>query len=547
MLAWDGYDANASYYEVSLKMVCGGVGEDVRTLVSVGLSELTVQGGIVSFDASDLISSVYGDRGYSGETVEVSCTLSAKPPLSSGYRPSSESQPSNAIYYHPAGSTHINAVVLSPPHPVVSVGRGIYVGQTIMPEDAHYSEVRWSSSDTSVFKVSNAGLVTGVASGNASLTAKINNASVTISVSVYELVTNIEDEGDAATVEDAANDAIEGIVGSGDTSGTDLDGTDVDSAAGDIKNAAQEGDQFSAGLTVEPIGQDELSVPWKDVWEYTRGWHFGSASGVRIALGYTQKNGKFHLVCNLTSLDGPVGFELPAPEDLPPVPAGKNREYKLVTIHGKEIKELPYTYRDGRFYAASSEFSEFVLVYQDTDCEHIWANSAFSWSENGKTCFVTYACAKDPSHTRTEACEVTSMQKTAATCSAKGVTTYAAKYGSDTSTKDVADIPIDPTAHSWGEPTYAWSDDSGKCTANRMCKNDRSHSESEVSTAVRKVTKEPTEEADGSATYTVAFKSVAFSTQARTVAITEACGRDLCRLVRCQRWDGLHGQAGWRG
>ena len=466
-----------------------------------------------------VIKKAYGETGYRGETVRISLLVYNAAAVDGDFTSSEYSAYSNEVYYHPNGRTQIDKVTLSPGHPIVGAGRSIYIGKTVEPADANYSRAYWETDNNSVFTVDKDGKITGVSKGDANLTAKINNATATVPVSVYELVTNVEDKEDAATVEDAAHDAIEALLGDGETTGTDIG--DAGTASDAVEGAALEGDQFSASIEKEQKDQDQLSVPWEDVWEHTKGWHFGSASGVRIALGYTQKNGKFHLVCNLTSLDGPVGFELPAPENLPPVPTGKNREYKLVTIHGKEIKDLPYTYRDGRFYAASSEFSDFVLVYQDTDCEHEWADPAFSWSENGRTCSVTYTCTKNPAHTRTETCEVTSATKTPATCSARGTTTYTAKYGADTSTKDVADIPVDPSAHSWGEPTYTWSGDNATCTATRKCANDEGHAETEVSAAARKVTKEPTDEADGSATYTATFKNGAFATQAKTVAIAK--------------------------
>lgn len=76
---------------------------------------------------------------------------------------------------------------------------------------------------------------------------------------------------------------------------------------------------------------------------------------------------------------------------------------------------------------------------------HAWGEPAWSWSEDGKTCTVTFTCENDKTHKETPEVTVTSAVKTPATCTEAGVTTYTAtvEFGGQTytSTKDVADIP----------------------------------------------------------------------------------------------------------
>lgn len=88
---------------------------------------------------------------------------------------------------------------------------------------------------------------------------------------------------------------------------------------------------------------------------------------------------------------------------------------------------------------------------------HTWGNPVWSWSEDGKTCTVTFTCQNGETHKETPAVTVTSAVKTPATCTETGVTTYTATVEFNgqtyTDTKEVADIPA--TGHRY---------ENGKCT-----------------------------------------------------------------------------------
>lgn len=76
---------------------------------------------------------------------------------------------------------------------------------------------------------------------------------------------------------------------------------------------------------------------------------------------------------------------------------------------------------------------------------HTWGNPVWNWSEDGKTCTVTFTCQNDETHKETPTVTVTSAVKTPATCTETGVTTYTATVEFNgqtyTDTKEVADIP----------------------------------------------------------------------------------------------------------
>ncbi|WP_270460123.1 Ig-like domain-containing protein [Faecalitalea cylindroides] len=76
---------------------------------------------------------------------------------------------------------------------------------------------------------------------------------------------------------------------------------------------------------------------------------------------------------------------------------------------------------------------------------HSYGEPVWNWSEDGKTCTVTFICEKDETHKETPKVKITSAVKTPATCTEAGVTTYTATVEfngkTHTDTKDVADIP----------------------------------------------------------------------------------------------------------
>ena len=121
---------------------------------------------------------------------------------------------------------------------------------------------------------------------------------------------------------------------------------------------------------------------------------------------------------------------------------------------------------------------------------HSYGEPEWSWSEDGKTCTVTFTCEKDETHKETPVVTVTSAVKTPATCTETGVTTYTATVEFNgqihTDTKDVADIPA--TGHSYGKPVWNWSEDGKTCTVTFTCEKDETHKESpkvDVTSAVK--------------------------------------------------------------
>ena len=203
---------------------------------------------------------------------------------------------------------------------------------------------------------------------------------------------------------------------------------------------------------------------------------------------------------------------------------------------------------------------------------HDWDAPAYEWAADNSTVTATRVCQNDPSHVETETAETTSEITKAATCEAKGETTYTATFTNAafaTQTRTVANIDalghtpgevvienevaatcetagsydeviyctvcgeelsretmiIPALGHDWNVPAYEWAEDNSTVTATRVCENDPSHIETETVNTTSEVTKAATCEAKGETIFVATFENAAFATQTKTVE-TEPLGHD---------------------
>ena len=159
---------------------------------------------------------------------------------------------------------------------------------------------------------------------------------------------------------------------------------------------------------------------------------------------------------------------------------------------------------------------------------HDWGFTGFIWTDSdteiGRVfAAAEYTCRHDESHYETVEATVTSVT-TDPTCTEDGKTVYTAFVAAEDSldgqehsgTKEVA---IEAIGHDWDEPGYTWAEDNSAVTAERVCKNDPTHKETETVLSAAEVTKEAGCEEAGEMTYTATFTNPAFETQTRTEAI----------------------------
>lgn len=88
--------------------------------------------------------------------------------------------------------------------------------------------------------------------------------------------------------------------------------------------------------------------------------------------------------------------------------------------------------------------SNSVTVEYGDNLGHDW-KVEYEWAEDGSSCIAKHICGRDDSHTETANAVITSEQTKAPTTTAKGETTYTAKFNAEwaeTQTKTVADIQM---------------------------------------------------------------------------------------------------------
>ncbi len=141
-----------------------------------------------------------------------------------------------------------------------------------------------------------------------------------------------------------------------------------------------------------------------------------------------------------------------------------------------------------------------------------------------ETVLFVYEKAEEHTHSFDEG-KVT----TEPTCTEKGVKTFTCSCG-ETKTEEIPAL-----GHDWNEPGYTWAEDNSSCTAQRVCKRDASHTESETVKPAETVTKEATCTEKGEKSLKATFTNEAFAEQSKTAEIP-ALGHDFAH-GRCKHCD----------
>ena len=146
--------------------------------------------------------------------------------------------------------------------------------------------------------------------------------------------------------------------------------------------------------------------------------------------------------CNLTVTHGNM---IQTPKKDATCTVDGTEEYWTCEICGKHFSD-----EEGKM---EIELSDTVI----SKLGHSYGEPVWIWSEDGKSCTVTFTCVNDASHVETLAATITSKVKTPATCTETGITEYSASVNFNGNAyidiKEVADIPA--TSHHYIE---------GKCS-----------------------------------------------------------------------------------
>ena len=310
---------------------------------------------------------------------------------------------------------------------------------TVKPADATNQDVTWQSSNTSIATVSADGTVTAISAGNATITATAADGSG-VSASCTLTVTH------GKMVHIPKKDATCTEYGNEEYWICENCGKYFSDANGDTEIAKD-------SWIISAINHD-----WNDA-VYT--W---SDDGSTCTATRTCKHDSAHT------------------------------ETSKATVTGAQTKASTCTEKGETTYTATFEADWAVTqtkVLADISATgHSYGKPVWSWSEDGKTCTVTFTCENDATHKESPKVTVTAAVKKPATCTETGVTTYTAtvEFNGQThkDTKDVADLPA--TGHSYGKPVWNWSEDGKTCTVTFTCEKDENHKESpkvDVTSAVK--------------------------------------------------------------
>ena len=138
----------------------------------------------------------------------------------------------------------------------------------------------------------------------------------------------------------------------------------------------------------------------------------------------------------------------------------------------------------------------------------VWTNqdeytAEFNWASNYETATITIVNAKDEKDTYTFDAVVTKEEKFKPTCTVKGMTTYTAKYGGYTETKDVE---TDAKGHNY-KTEFKWAADNKSAKVVVTCLNDATDVKTYDAKVVAAVTTKATYFAKGITTYTATYNN----------------------------------------
>lgn len=217
----------------------------------------------------------------------------------------------------------------------------------------------------------------------------------------------------------------------------------------------QEKDSDTLTVTVKPADATNQDVTWESsntsIATVSEDGTVTAISAGNATITATAADGSgISASCTLTVTHGKM---VQTPKKDATCTVDGTEEYWMCEICGKHFEDesgtIPTTPEENKIQATGHSYGE-----------PVW-----NWSEDGKTCTVTFTCEKDETHKETPKVIVTSAEKTPGTCTETGVTTYTATVEFNgqtyTDTKDLTDIPA--TGHSY---------DNGKCTVSGAIASD---------------------------------------------------------------------------
>ena len=332
--------------------------------------DVTLKNGVITVDITKGLDIYVNDTEYMGKDLKVQCRVKAQSQTSNAgiYASSDWSKLTGTANYKYQTGKGVESITISPNNPYVPIGYSYSLGKTIEPIDAYYSSINWSSNNQSIVTVDSLGTLTGVSEGTALVTAKVDSASDTATVTVYKLETNVTEESEEDVL-NYTNSVINNIV-EGDATCTDI--TNVTKAAELIETGMDNEDEFHIDIEQEACGKDYSSAGWNNIESLYSGNpdfdpEYGGAVDVSLELYSEDDAGKETSIGNITEFDNEIQFDIDIPAGLPAVEPGYTREYSVVRVHDGQYTVLDCTLNeDYTLTVESDKFSDYVIVYNDT-------------------------------------------------------------------------------------------------------------------------------------------------------------------------------------
>ena len=145
---------------------------------------------------------------------------------------------------------------------------------------------------------------------------------------------------------------------------------------------------------------------------------------------------------------------------------------------------------------------------------------SYTWATGHTSCTAKRVCIRDKNHVEAETTTaITSQVTQERSCTDDELTTFTATFKNSAfgTREDVNVTTQNMTGHSYGTPTYVWTENNTKCTATRVCANDTSHVDTAEGTVTSKVTQNQSCTDPEITTYTATFATnTDFVTQTTT-------------------------------
>ena len=312
-----------------------------------------------------------------------------------GYFNSIESEYSNYIEYE--GKKAVEVVSIAPDAPIICQSHSYYLGKTIIPEDAYYESIDWSSDDESIFMVDEDGQITGVTPGTANVTATIGDVTATVPVTVYAISSNIEDPNDNEEVTNAAGEIIDDIANNENPNldDTDIEPEDIEEIKEEIYEAIENGDTFHTDVVAIQQYYEKYKLNWGQIQKATRylNAQFEGAYNIEVEMYHKDHDNNNHHIGNITELDNEISFTFDLPTGMKEQQSGNTKKYVLVRVHKNSdgtMEYSPVNYEindDGTFTAQSDQYSDFIWcsVSNENDIELTLAQTKngiqLTWNE----------------------------------------------------------------------------------------------------------------------------------------------------------------------